>query len=79
MVYALIISISQSYDNLYLLKLLLTPDFGLYNNLGLYTFFNHPYAMKASIMHDPDTPRLHEVMSSQHQDEFFTAMGKYIE
>ena len=53
----------QSYDNWYLLKILLTPDFGLYENIGTDTLGNHPDAMKVPMAHDPDTPWLHEIMS----------------
>jgi hypothetical protein len=28
-----------------------------------------PHAIKASATHDPDTPRVHETMHSEHQDQ----------
>jgi hypothetical protein len=37
-----------------------------------------PHAMKASSIHDPDTPKLHEAMQSNQRDEFLTAMGQEI-
>ena len=40
---------------------------------------NHPHAIKASIIHKPDTPWLHEAISGEHQDDILAAMGKYIE
>ena len=70
--------IGQSYDNLYLLNLLLTRDFGFYDNLVPYTLGNHPHAMKASMTHNPDTPCLHESISGEHRDDFLTAMGEEI-
>ena len=72
------LSNSRSYDNQYLLNLLLTPDFVLYENLGAYTLGNHPHAMKASMAHDPYTPPLHESMSGEHRYDFLAAIGKEI-
>ena len=66
MVSALILSIGQSYDNQYMLNLLLTPDFLLYDNLGEYTLSNHPRAMKDLITHDRDTHLLHEAISGEY-------------
>ena len=37
-----------------------------------------PYELKASVIHDPDTPRLHEAVGEDHQEEFIIAMGKDI-
>ena len=68
----------QSYENLYLLNLLLTPDFLLYNNLGAYKLVNHPHAMKASMTHNPDTYRLYEAISDEHLDDLPSAMVKCI-
>ena len=56
MMYAIIIYSFQSYDNWYLFNVLLTSNFGLYNNLGADTLGNHPSVMKSSMMHDLDTP-----------------------
>ena len=78
MVSALIISSGQSYENRYLLNLLLTNEFGLYKNLGAYKLDNHPHAMESLMKHDPDTPRLHEAMSDEHQDDFIADMGNEI-
>ena len=33
-----------------------------------------PCALKASATHYPDTPRLHEAMGGEHQEEFLIAM-----
>ena len=68
----------QYYDNQYLLNLLLTPDFVLYENLGADTLVNHPHAIKASMTNDPDTPQLHEAMSGEHGYYFLSTMGKDI-
>ena len=35
--------------------------------------------MKASMAHDPDTPRFHEAMSGEHRYGFLAVMGKQIE
>ena len=69
----------QSYDNRYLLNLLLDRDFGLYQSLGANALMSHPHAMKASTSHDPDSPRLHEAMRGEHHEDFLVAMGKEIE
>ena len=66
----------QYYDSLYLLKLLLTPDFGFYENLGTDKLGNHPRSMKAPMTNYLDTPRLHETMSDEHQDDLLATMGK---
>ena len=66
MVSALILSSYQSYDNQYLINLLLTPDFGFFVKLSAYVLGNHPHAMKLSITHYPYTPQLHEAMSGEH-------------
>ena len=78
MVYVLALSNGQSYYNLYLCNLLLTPDFGLYENLGADVLGYHPQSMKASITHDPNTTQFHEAMSGEHQYSFLSAMGKEI-
>ena len=65
MVYALMLSSVQSYYNQYLLNLLITSYFGLYETLGAYMLGNQPHAMKAPLTHDPYTPCLHEAMSSE--------------
>ena len=72
------ISSGQSYDNLSLFNLLITPDFGFYDNMVADTLGNHPHAMKASMTHNPHTPFLHESISGKHLDDFLTAMGKEI-
>ena len=76
MVSAFMLFSGQSYENWYLLNLLLTPDFELYKNLVADELGNHPYSMKASMTHNPDTSPLHEEMSDEHWDDFFAAMGK---
>ena len=58
----LLLSQGQSYNNRYLLNLLLDQEFGLYENLLSNTLMLAPYALKVSATHDPDTPRLHEAM-----------------
>ena len=78
MVSYLMLSSGQSYNNLYLINLLLTPEFVLYENLREDTLVNHPYAMKYSMTHDPDTPRLRKAIIGEHQDDFLTEMGKDI-
>ena len=37
------------------------------------------HAMKALMVPDPDTPRLHEAMHGPHREDFLTAMGREIE
>jgi hypothetical protein len=78
MVGALLLTQGQSYNNRYLLNLLLDHEFGLYENLSPNALMMSPHAMKASATHDPDTPRLHEAMRGEHRDEFLAAMGKEI-
>ena len=78
MVSSLMLYRGQSYDNRYLLNLPLTPDFGLYNNLGAYKLGNHPHAMKESMIHDLDTPSLHEAMSGENRYDLLTAIRKEI-
>ena len=68
MVSALMVTSGQSYDNRYLLNLLLDRYcFGLYENLGANTLMSHPQAMKASTSHDPDPPCLHEAIGGKHR------------
>ena len=67
----------RAYDNRYLLNLLLDQDFGLYDNLGPSSLLMSPSALSGSTA-DPDTPRLHEAMRSEHREEFLHAMGKEI-
>ena len=60
------------------MNLLLDQEFGIYemflaNNLMLAT-----YALKVSATYDPATPRLHEALGGEHQEEFLIAMGKDI-
>jgi hypothetical protein len=78
MVGALLLTQGQAYDNRYLLNLLLDNDFGVYENLAPTALLQAPHAMKASPVHDPDTPRLHEAMRGDHRDEFLAAMGEEI-
>jgi hypothetical protein len=78
MVGALLLTQGQAYDTRYLLNLLLDHDFGLYENLSPNSLLLAPHAMKASAVHDPDSPRLHEAMRGDHRDEFLSAMGKEI-
>jgi hypothetical protein len=59
---ALLLTQGQAYNNRFLLNLLLGHDFGLYKNFGPTSLLMHPHAMKASVTHDPNTPRLHEAM-----------------
>ena len=66
MVSALILPSGKSYDNQYMLNLLLTPDFVFYDNLGAYTLSNHPREMKYSMTHDLYTPLLHEAISGEY-------------
>jgi hypothetical protein len=79
MVSALMLTSGQAYDNRYLLNLLLDRKFGQYENFGADTLMCHPYAMRASMTHDPDLSRLYEAMSGEHREDFLIVMGKEIE
>ena len=78
MVGALLLTWGHTYDNPYLLNLLLDNNFGVYKNLAPTSLLLAPHAMKASPFPDPNTPRLHEAMQGDHREEFLTAMGEEI-
>ena len=75
---AILLTQGHTYDNRYLLNLLLDHDFGLYENLSAESLMLHPHAMKASATSDPYSPRLHEAMHGKHREDFLKAMGKEI-
>ena len=75
MVSNLMLSSGKSYGNRYLINILLTPDFGLYDNLGADKLGNHPQSMIESTTNYPDIPLLNKSISGEHRDEFLTAMG----
>ena len=73
---ALLFTQGHTYNNSYLLNLLLDHDFGLYEKLFADSLMIHPHTMKASATVDPDSPRLHEAMHGEHREDFLKAMGK---
>jgi hypothetical protein len=69
MLSALMLTSGHTYDNHYLLNLLLDHGFGLYDNLGADTLMCYPpHAMKASTTADPDPPCLHKAMSREYRE-----------
>ena len=75
---ALIFTQGHTYENCYLLNLLLDHYFGLYENLSSDSLVLHPHSMKASATVNPDSPRLHKAMHGKHREGFLKAMGKEI-
>ena len=75
---ALLLTQGHTYNNRYLLNLLLDHDFGLYKNMSAESLMLHPHTMKALATVDPDSPRLHEAMHGEHREDLLKATGKEI-
>ena len=73
---ALILTQGHTYDNSYLLNLLLDHNFGQYENLYADSLMLHPHAMKASATVDPDSQRLDEEMYGKQREDLLKATGK---
>ena len=61
------------------MSLLVDPDTGLYDAVHHTALNLYPNIFKASAIHDPDSPTLHEAISGVHREEFLDAMMKEIQ
>ena len=75
---ALLLTQGNTYNNHYLLNLLLDHNFGLYENLSVDSLMLHPHAMKASATVNPDSPLLREAMHSKHREDLLETIRKEI-